>query len=214
MTFYKRQEYYESQAMLGMLILGHIGCALAATQTGEAVYRKTARRGLDATAKLMDYRLLVIGAILPDMIDKPLSLLVLSELFDATRLIGHTLMFPLLIFVVWRLGLGHRINFLLPLAIGSALHLLLDGMFTLPSTLLWPFMGWEFVDGGYTDLFSSLPIPWTLPWNVHWLVFSEFLGGLFIAHTLFKAWRERSQRVHVRPPRPPVLSQTPFTPPR
>ena len=108
-------------------------------------------------------------------------------------------MFPLLLLVVWRLGSGRGLKFLLPLAIGSALHLLLDGMFTLPSTLLWPFMGWVFVEGGHTDLFSSLPIPWALPWNVHWLVLSEFLGGLFIAYTLFKAWRKRSQSVHVRP---------------
>ena len=64
-----------------MLILGHIGFTLAATQTGEAAYRKTPGSGLDAAAKLMDYRLMAIGAILPDMIDKPLSLLVLPELF-------------------------------------------------------------------------------------------------------------------------------------
>lgn len=194
-----------------MLILGHIGCALAATQTGDAVYRKTVGRGLDAAAKLLDYRLLVIGAILPDIIDKPLSLLVLPEVLDTTRLIAHTLLFPLLLFLVWRLDSGRRLSFLLPLAIGSGLHLLLDGMFTMPTTLLWPFMGWNFIHGGHTDLFSSLPIPWTLPWNVHWLVFSEILGGLLIARALFKLWRGRSQRLQMNTPRSPVLLQT--TPP-
>ena len=187
-----------------MLILGHVGCALAATQIGEAAYRKVAGRGLDAAAKLMDYRLLAVGAILPDMIDKPLSWLVLPESLDTTRLIAHTLLFPLLLLVVWRLFSGRRLNFLLPLAIGSALHLLLDGMFTMPNTLLWPFMGWDFIDGRHSDLFSSLPIPWSLPWNVHWLVFSGLLGGLFIARTLFKVWRERSQGVHTRTARSPV----------
>ena len=197
-----------------MLILGHVGCTLAATQFCEAAYKKAAGRGLDAAAKLIDYRLLAIGAILPDIIDKPLSWFVLPEALDTSRLIAHTLLFPLLLLVVWRLFLGRRLNFLLPLAIGSALHLLLDGMWGMPNTLLWPFMGWDFVYGDHSDLFSSLPIPWSLPWNVHWLVFSEFLGGLLIAYTLFKAWRERRQGVHVRTPRSPVLIQTPFTPPR
>ena len=197
-----------------MLILGHVGCALAATQIGEGAYKKVAGRGLAAAAKLIDYRLLVIGAILPDIIDKPLSWLVLAEVLDTTRLIAHTLLFPLLLLVVWRLNSGRRLNFLLPLAIGSALHLLLDAMWNMPITLLWPFMGWNFVDSGHSDLFSSLPIPWSLPWNVHWLVFSEFLGGLFIARTLFKVWRERSRVVGVRTPRSPVSLQTPITPTR
>lgn len=197
-----------------MLLLGHIGCALAATKTGEAAYRKTAGRGLDAAAKLMDYRLLVIGSVLPDMIDKPLALLVLPEVVATTRIFAHTLLFPLLLFVVWRLGSGRRLNFVLPLAIGSALHLLLDGMFTMPTTLLWPFTGWNFVEGGHTDLFSSLSIPWVLPWNVGWLLFSEFLGGLFIVHNLFKTWRERSKGVYVGTPRPSVLRQMPITPTR
>ena len=196
-----------------MLILGHIGCALAATQTGEAAYRKTAGRGLDAAAKLMDYRLLAIGAIFPDIIDKPLSWLVMPETLDTSRLIAHTLLFPLLLLVVWRLFSGRRLKFLLPLAIGSALHLLLDAMWGMPNTLLWPFMGWVFVDDGHSDLFSSLPIPWSLPWNVHWLVFSELLGSLFVGRTLFKVWRERSRAARLHTPRSAVLIQTSFTPP-
>ena len=188
-----------------MLILGHLGCALAATQAGEAVYKRVSGRRFSAAARLIDYRILAVGALLPDIIDKPLSLIFQPEVLDGTtRNIGHTLLFSLLLLVVWRLVSGRRMNFLLPLGIGSALHLLLDGMFTLPSTLLWPFMGWEFVDGGHTDLFSSFPIPWTLPWNVHWLVFSEFLGSIFIARTLFRVWRERRQRVHMRTRRSPV----------
>ena len=98
--------------------LNSLGWALAAAQAGEAAHRKTAGRALDAGAKLMDYRWLVIGAILPDMIDKPLSLLVLPQVLDTTRLIAHTLLFPLLLFVVWRLDSGLRLIFLFPLAIG------------------------------------------------------------------------------------------------
>lgn len=195
-----------------MFILGHVGCALAATQFGEAGYRKASWRGFGPAAKLIDYRLLVLGSILPDLIDKPLWLFLHPEVLDATRLIAHTLWFPILLFAAWRLGSGRRLNFLLPLAIGSALHLVLDGMFTMPNTLLWPFTGWVFVDGGHTDLFSSLPIPWALPWNIQWLVFSELLGGIFLVVTLFKVWRERSQSVPVLTPRSPVLMPIPLSP--
>ena len=195
-----------------MLILGHVGCALAATQAGEAAYKRVSGRRFSAAAKLIDYRLLAVGALLPDIIDKPLSWLILPGVLDGiTRNIGHTLLFPLLLLVVWRLASGRSPNFLLPLAIGSALHLLLDGMFTMPNTLLWPFMGWAFVDGGHTDLFSSLPIPWALPWNVHWLEFSELLGGVYIAHILFKVWREGSQAARVGTPGSPVLLKRPIT---
>ena len=193
-----------------MLILGHLGCALAATQVGETAYKRVSSRRFNAAAKLIDYRLLAVGALLPDLIDKPLSWFILPGLLDGiTRNFGHTLLFSLLLLAIWQLGSGRRLNFLLPLAIGSALHLLLDGMFSLPTTLLWPFMGWDFVEGGHTDLFSGLPIPWTLPW----LEFSELFGGLYIAHTLFNVWRERSQGVHVRTRRSPVLLQTLVTPP-
>ena len=197
-----------------MLILGHLGCTLAATQAGEAAYKKISGRRFRAAGRLIDYRVLALGSMMPDIIDKPLTLILLPDVFEGvTRTIGHSLLFPLLLFVIWRLVSGSRRNFLLPLAIGSAVHLVLDGMFTHPGTLLWPFMGWGFVDGGHPDLFSSLAIPWTLPWNVDWLEFSEFLGSIFIANTLFGLWRERRQGVHLRKRRSPALVRAPAAPP-
>ena len=195
-----------------MLILGHLGCTLAATQAGEATYKKVSGRRFDAAVKLIDYRILVVGAMLPDIIDKPLSWIVMPGVLEGvTRNFGHTLLFSVLLLLIWRLEAGRKLKLLLPLAIGSALHLLLDGMFTIPSTLLWPSMGWEFVDIGHSaDLFTALPIP-ALPWNVHWLVFSELLGGLLLAHTAHKVWRN-NKGVIVRAPRSPVSHQTPPEP--
>ncbi len=189
-----------------MLILGHLGCALAATQAGEAAYKRVFGQRFSAVAKLIDYRILAVGALLPDIIDKPLAFILPGVLEGVGRNIGHTLLFSLLLLVIWRLDSGRKLNFLLPLAIGSALHVLFDGMFTIPSTLLWPSMGWEFVDSGHaTDLFSALPVP-SLPWNVHWLVFSEVLGSLLLAHTVFKLWRNNNGAI-VRKPYSPVPLQ-------
>ena len=197
-----------------MLILGHLGCALAATQAGEAGYKSVSGRKFSTAAKMIDYRILAIGAMLPDIIDKPLSLIALPGVLDGvTRNIGHTLLFSLLLLFIRRLNSGRKLNFLLPLAIGSALHLLLDGMFTIPSTLLWPFMGWEFVDIGHaTDLFTALSMP-DLPWNFRWLVFSELLGGLLLSHAVYRDWRGKNAAYN-RAPRSPVLPQSTITTPK
>jgi membrane-bound metal-dependent hydrolase YbcI (DUF457 family) len=198
-----------------MLLLGHLGCTLAAGQAGEAAYKRFSGRGFRSTAKLIDYRLLAIGSVLPDIIDKPLALLLFPDLFNGmTRNLGHTLLFAVLLFVVWRIASGSRRSFLLPLAIGSSLHLLFDAMFTNPDTLFWPFVDGGFAEAGHRDLFSGLSIPWSLPWNISWLVFSELLGSLFLARALVGEWVGRSRRtpkradrksVLVRPDSPPVL---------
>ena len=56
-----------------MLILGHLGCALAATQAGEAAYKRASGRRFNAAARLIDYRILAVGALLPDIIDTDLT---------------------------------------------------------------------------------------------------------------------------------------------
>ncbi|MBC8279162.1 MAG: metal-dependent hydrolase, partial [Chloroflexi bacterium] len=125
-------------------------------------------------------------SMLPDVIDKPLALLFLTDDIESlTRNIGHSLLFTVVLFFLWQIISGRRRNFLLPLSIGSALHLLLDGTFTNPNNLFWPFLGWEFSHAGRVDeLFSGLPYSWSLPWNISWLMFSEALGALFILRTL------------------------------
>ena len=73
----------------------------------------------------VDLRVLLVGSLLPDIIDKPIGLLVFPDLFGTGRLFCHTLLFCLL----------------LALSYGSAMHLVLDGMWRSPETLLWPAMG-------------------------------------------------------------------------
>ncbi|MFW3146205.1 MAG: metal-dependent hydrolase [Thermoplasmatota archaeon] len=81
-----------------------------------------------------DVRLVVVGAVLPDLIDKPLGHLILPE--NNGRIIAHSIMFSailLLSAVAWRP--------LMPVAYGTAVHQLLDGTFTEPQGALWPLMG-------------------------------------------------------------------------
>ena len=170
-----------------MLILGHLGFSLAAGKTAEAAYERVSRRRIPGSG-LFDYRVLAVGAMLPDLIDKPLFWLPLPEILDVSRLLGHSLLLPLLLMVLWWAGPARLQRISLTLAVGSLMHLVLDGVLATPQTLVWPLLGWEFNQSGPGDLFTSLPIPWELPWNLNWLVVSELLGAAMCG-VLALQWR-------------------------
>jgi membrane-bound metal-dependent hydrolase YbcI (DUF457 family) len=93
----------------------------------------------------MDLRFLAFGAILPDLIDSPIGLVFWAR-FQSVRLGAHSLVFAtvLLGVVMAATRRGRPRKRWMPLAIGVLLHLILDGMWRFPSTLWWPFLGWEF----------------------------------------------------------------------
>ncbi len=138
-----------------MFILGHTGITFGvavATHSLSTPSRETkhTRSSLGARirgqvrglSKSFDLRLLMIGSLLPDIIYKPLGLLLLSDVYGTGRLFAHSLIFVVAIGLagLW-LHRTHGRNWLLVLAFGSAMHLLLDAMWRTPSILLWPFVG-------------------------------------------------------------------------
>jgi len=82
----------------------------------------------------IDYRLLLIGCLLPDIIDKPLGHLILSE--NNGRIFAHTILFSLVILL-----LAIRFRRLLPLSLGISTHQFLDLMYLDPEGAFWPLMG-------------------------------------------------------------------------
>ncbi len=133
------------------MILWHAGLALAVVWN---VFRDPA----------IDHRLVVAGALVPDLLDLPFG----------RPAYAHTLAFSvsLLAGIVlatrgWRL-LRRR---LLALPIGTFLHLVLSGIWTTGEVLWWPLPGTDFPDG---SLFPSLPVgiieevagAWALGWFV------------------------------------------------
>ena len=100
---------------------------------------------LDSLASYVDIRILIIGSVLPDIIDKPVGQLLLADTYSSGRIFCHTLLFAVLITLVG-LYLKKRWNknWLLVLSFGSFMHLILDQMWASPITLLWPAYGLVF----------------------------------------------------------------------
>ena len=123
-----------------MLLFGHIGIALG------IFYLLNTR-----LKKGIDYRFLILGSLLSDIIDKPLGNIVLYGLLNNGRIIGHTLLFVIVLTVI-----GFYRKRILYVAAGVATHLVLDRMWGDPRTLLWPFLG-DFIhrDFRFTDLIDS-----------------------------------------------------------
>ncbi len=148
--------------------LGHLGitAALGVHLSGRGYY------------PLLDFRLLLLGAVLPDLIDKPLALAAGLE----GRTIGHSMIFIAsltLVLLMWFLstpvGSSRRatVGMLTVLAIGAWMHLILDRIWEQPWVFLWPLLGLgppEYVPGQYLEL------PLGLQWP--YIVFGEAVGLL------------------------------------
>ena len=99
----------------------------------------------------IDYRLVMAGALLPDLVDVA---------FGGARLL-HTLVWSVAFLVVVMLATrGQRLRRrrLLALPIGMFCHLLLDGMWTRTATFWWPFFGWRFDGKGLPSLDRPLAL--------------------------------------------------------
>lgn len=109
----------------------------------------------------VDLRLLLVGSMLPDIIDKPLGHLIFRETISNGRIFSHTGLF-LIIFSSLGLFLYRRFSRtgLLVLSFGIAMHLVLDQMWREYHTLAWPAFGFSFekndIANWIPEMFSSL----------------------------------------------------------
>ena len=141
-----------------MLIFGHAGVTLGAGVILKGVITRnyslqprvnkvtdeSKGRGLTFLEKI-DTRLLLIGSLLPDIIDKPVGQFFFRDSLSNGRIFCHTLAFLLLItlggFYLYR---SRGKTWLLVLSFGTLTHLLCDQMWLARQTLLWPAYGWAF----------------------------------------------------------------------
>jgi hypothetical protein len=108
------------------------------------------------TSGNLDYRMIIIGSMLPDIIDKPLLLLFSESGLFTGRSHAHTLLFAALLLSA---GILSRKSWLLTLALANVTHLILDSLWDNPKTLFWPFLGgfesYE-AEGWFSDIWYNL----------------------------------------------------------
>ena len=204
-----------------MLVLGHTGITLgAAVLLNRALAKVTTHQPKDnaelsseaSTVKgnsarsmtawfvslgnLIDIRVLFIGSLLPDIIDKPLGYFLLRETLSSVRIYCHTLLFFILItlagLVLYRY---RRQTWLLVLSFGTLAHLLCDYMWLTPQTLFWPLYGSGFIEKDLShwpeQLFTIiLPDPLTY--------IPEIVGGIILVLFLYVVVRNRKLITFIR----------------
>lgn len=115
-----------------MIFFGHVGLTGLTTKIAEKSIGKMK----------IDYRVVLIGSILPDLIDKPIGRLLFAKTFNTGRVFAHTLLF---IFILFGIGLyrWHRYRKIgwLVLTESCVLHDVFDSMWGIPETFYWPLFG-------------------------------------------------------------------------
>ncbi|RMC96793.1 metal-dependent hydrolase [Clostridium autoethanogenum] len=118
-----------------MVFFGHLGPTTAVFKFYEKISKK----------ETIDYRVVLVGSILPDLIDKPIGAFLFRNTFHNSRIFGHTLLFSLLLLLI---GIGrikkNKGNRVFTLGISTSIHLILDSMQLYKGILFWPFLGFKF----------------------------------------------------------------------
>ena len=127
----------------------------------------------------VDFRLVLLGSILPDLIDKPLA----AVLHLSGRMWAHSLLFLAAILL---LSLVPILRGLRWVGFGDAVHLLVDLIWQEPMVALWPLLGVAFPAGeqsvgGYLQILLT----------DRYVQFGEIVGGIIL---LTAAWRYRLYR--------------------
>ena len=105
----------------------------------------------------MDIRLLLIGSLLPDIIDKPTGQFFFRETFSNGRIFSHTLLFLILVTVAgFSLYRRYSKSWLLIFSLGTFTHLVFDQMWRTPRTLFWPLLGLSFEREDITNWTSNI----------------------------------------------------------
>ena len=146
-----------------MLLFGHLGIT-AGVFTAPALWAKNRGISLDPETKpgligrirnicfhllntingehrTIDCRLVFIGSMLPDIIDKPTWMFAFGDIFSTGRGYAHSFMFNIVLLLIALVLLRYRKSWLLVISLSSFIHLVLDQIWNQPLTLWWPLGG-------------------------------------------------------------------------
>ncbi|HMK47224.1 MAG TPA: metal-dependent hydrolase, partial [Methanocella sp.] len=129
-----------------MIFFGHIGLTLLVVLALASLIKEN-----------VDYRLVVVGSMLPDIIDKPIGHYLFYSTFENGRIFAHTMAFAILLtgvcIYVERRQLLAGARFI---ALASILHIIEDQMWNTRQTLFWPLLGWEFPKANLDNYFGNI----------------------------------------------------------
>jgi inner membrane protein len=155
-----------------MYLLAHAGITLGAARVVEQAVNRPFFR--------LDYRFILLGSLLPDIVDKPLGRIIFGEVIANGRIYLHTLIFLVMTILLgvfiyrWKHSLwGFCIAF------GVLMHLVMDAMWMDPITLFWPFISPAFGKGpgiAFLDIVHS----WVHTLFIEPRAFLPELAGLVI----------------------------------
>jgi inner membrane protein len=195
--------YYPGRGKDWMLLLAHLGLTLGAAvlvngaltrvsqlrpevvpehSAGGGPARHRPPRRITAwfasLGERVDIRLLLVGSLLPDIIDKPLGQWLLRDAISNGRIFCHTLLFLILLTLGGLyLYLNHHRTWLLVLSFGTLAHLVFDQMWLSPHTLFWPLYGVAFEKVDLTGWIQRLL--YELP-NTPAVYTPEIIGGVIL----------------------------------
>ncbi|MEX0826417.1 MAG: metal-dependent hydrolase [Acidimicrobiia bacterium] len=95
----------------------------------------------------MDLRWLALGALLPDIVDKPIGAIFWNDVFHNHRVYAHSLLLPVLALAGAMIFTRRRSvsrKAAIVVVLGWFLHLILDGVWASPGAFLWPLFGFDF----------------------------------------------------------------------
>ena len=162
-----------------MFLFGHLGITL-----GIAVLLL---RALKIEPDRQLYGAILVGAILPDLIDRPICEILLADSLSNGRLIAHTLLFAIILVLIG-VYIYNRKGELWGLLLGGAalLHLCEDQMWLIPETFLYPLFGlafphgfvepywWEYFIAAFFRTYSLAP-------DAAFALYSEVIGMTILA---------------------------------
>lgn len=160
-----------------MIFFGHLGITTGAIKAYEKLFSKDKNP--------IDYRVVLVGSILPDLIDKPIGAFLFRSTFHNSRIFSHSLLFSAILISIGIYSLlSHGKNNILVLGISSFIHLILDSMWLYPSILFWPYFGFSFPvrpEGNWvqSDLIRLVSDPgYFLPEIIGFLIIAYFFISL------------------------------------
>lgn len=143
-----------------------------------------------------DARFVLLGSLLPDIIDKPVGQLFFRQTFSNGRIFSHTLIFLVLLSLA---GLAlyqtKRKQWGIVLAFGVFAHLLLDQMWLDPRTLLWPIYGFTFERADLTNWAQNILSSLLSDPAVY---VPEIVGGVILLIFLVRLIRNKGVRRFLR----------------